>query len=480
MTRNQWLVVILLGIGDAIVLGLLAFMMAIGMPTPSRGEAVSIISPTPAESPTPTSVPTWTPTPIPTDTPIPSPTPLPPTPAPRPLNVNENIMLNEIEQRVVTLRGLDVLRPIPRWALTREQFADRLETAFQDESITAQAEAAARVLVVLDLMDANEDMVELLADVLGEQVAGYYDVQEQTIYLVAEEDLNQVENRMTFVHEAGHALQDQHFDLAALGLSMTDHATFYDDPTGAVRALIEGDAELVQLQYIEEYLAEPEILALQFSGVQPGQARIATAPRGVREAILFPYVYGLDFVTALYDRRGWSSVNAAYANPPSSTEQILHPERYLSADAPLTVTLPGLTDTLGADWHLIYDATLGEFFLRLHLERWLSAAQAAPAAEGWGGDTCAVYYNETTDQTAMLLRIRWDTPEDAVQFVLTYSIWAEARFAHRADTLEEGLACWQAIDAVCMAWEEQTVTIVRGPDRDTVDRAIAAAQAAGP
>jgi hypothetical protein len=472
MTRKQWLIVILLGVGDAIVLGLLGFAMATGIPAPTTPE-VAATTPILSETLTPPPAATWTPVPSPSQPALPSPTPSPPTPTPRSLAVREDVTYNEIEGRVVGLRQLDKLRSIPRWVIDESELDRRMEETFRDDALRAEIQSIVHVLSALDLMAPDEDLATVLEELFAEQVVGFYDTETEAVYIVTDESINRVENRMTFVHEVTHALQDQHFDLETLGLYGTDQAYFFSDGVGAVHALIEGDAELVQEQYGEQYLSEQEMLAYQFASVDIGRTRLEAAPRVIREVVQFPYIHGYTFVSELYDEGGWNLVDGAYLLRPTSTEQILHPERYLADDQPLTVTLPSLRSVLGEDWEPIHEATLGEFLLRLHLENWLDDAEAVLASEGWGGDRYAVYYDASSNQTVSLLRLRWDTPEDGFEFLLFYTAWVEGRFGNTANTLTDNLSCWDGADALCFTWdEEMTVTIVRAPSRDLIDRIL--------
>jgi hypothetical protein len=72
------------------------------------------------------------------------------------------------------------------------------------------------------------------------------------------------------------------------------------------------------------------------------------APRVIRESLLFPYQEGLNWTRALYKEGGWSQVSQAFTNLPQSTEQIMHPEKYLAHEAPVKVTLPDITNFLNA------------------------------------------------------------------------------------------------------------------------------------
>ena len=77
-----------------------------------------------------------------------------------------------------------------------------------------------------------------------------------------------------------------------------------------------------------------------------GEGYLASRP--MENAFLFPYREGAQFVAALLDVGWWPAVNAAYLDPPVSTEQILHPEKYIQnpRDDPQTVLLPDLRDEL--------------------------------------------------------------------------------------------------------------------------------------
>jgi len=165
-------------------------------------------------------------------------------------------------------------------------------------------------------------------------------------------------------------------------------------------------------------------------------------------------------------------IDQAYADPPTSTEQVMHPERYLAGDEPVPVHLPSLAVVLGNGWDLVHDGVVGEFLLALYLENWHEESDAATAVEGWGGDRCAVYYNGESGETLMALSTQWDTPTDARQFRDAYAEYADARFGHEADVDEERLACWQEMDALCMTWEGVGVTVVLGPRLPLVQEAL--------
>src|SRR5690606_10361554 len=150
-------------------------------------------------------------------------------------------------------------------------------------------------------------------------------------------------------HEFVHALQDQHHDLDALSDESLDSET-----RAAVRALAEGEAELVQYLYLFEndFFTQPEIDAILNDPDQNDGGFLRDFPPVLVNDLAFPYTSGVEFVVDLYREGGFAAIDAAWASPPRTTEHILHPDRYLAGDAPQIVALTPLTDTLGAGWEL--------------------------------------------------------------------------------------------------------------------------------
>jgi hypothetical protein len=193
-----------------------------------------------------------------------------------------------------------------------------------------------------------------------------------------------------------------------------------------------------------------------------------SVPPIIERDLNFPYVEGSRFVAALYEEGGWRLVDAAYADPPASTEQVLHPERYFDGDEPQPVALEPALDSLGGGWELVEESILGEFYLLAYLEQQLTPGLAATAAEGWGGDRYAVYYHERSGQLVMVLRVAWDGLADADEFVEAYREYGTGRAGREPTTSRDDLTCWTAQDYLCVARRGAETWVVLGPNRPTV------------
>jgi hypothetical protein len=140
-------------------------------------------------------------------------------------------------------------------------------------------------------------------------------------------------------------------------------------------------------------------------------------PPILRESLTFPYDQGLQLVLRLQGAGGgWEAVNDAYEDPPASTEQVMHPEKYDEREAPVEVRLPAdLAAQLGQGWSATYEDTFGEFQFQVWLRNALDAATGNPAAAGWGGDRFAVLEGPD-DAWALVMKTEWDSVEDATEF----------------------------------------------------------------
>ena len=124
---------------------------------------------------------------------------------------------------------------------------------------------------------------------------------------------------------------------------------------------------------------------------------------------------GGQLVTQLKDSGGWAAVNAAYQDPPISTEQVLHPDKYRDGEGPVSVTTPDLADALGSDWAEIYNEVIGEWLLGEYL-RSLSMRDYEEAAAGWGGDRFSLLEGPNEARALAVLTV-WDSRSDAREFL---------------------------------------------------------------
>jgi hypothetical protein len=170
----------------------------------------------------------------------------------------------------------------------------------------------------------------------------------------------------------------------------------------------------------------------------------------MKEDFLFPYLQGFDFVYNLYQTGGWNAVDAAFLNPPVSTEQIMHPDKY-PTDLPENVEMPDFSGVLDGSWEEIDRNVMGEWYTYLVLARgWtdqfmLDDEDSKVASAGWDGDTYVFYSPAGSNDYLFAWRSRWETSQDMHEF------FNQSR--------EYGLARWgipTANTSTAVTWESET------------------------
>ena len=249
---------------------------------------------------------------------------------------------DEVLKETSELRQLSIIKPVPSSTQSREEIQRAIIKNLNEETSSADLHASEVLLKKLGLAPPDFNYRDLIVRLLTEQVAGYYEPKTQQFHLADWIDLDG--QKPIMAHELTHALQDQHFNLRRF-----DHWPKGDsDGELAAHSLIEGDATLAMVLYI----ASNPLRALTFLksiGTMAGASEeLNKAPRAVRESLLFPYQEGLNWTRDLYRLGGWSEVSEAFTTLPQSTEQILHPAKYVAREAPVKVVLPDLTVMLNS------------------------------------------------------------------------------------------------------------------------------------
>lgn len=435
----------------AVVLALLAgfiitslqnFERATTLVTPS---AVGTSGALPTATPSPTSSPTRVSTPMP-DEGIWS-------------QVRAARLFDQIAHQVETKRALSPRAEIPLSFLTQQEMTAMLQQLYAERTLESELEPYA----ALDLAPEGPVSFEVYTP------AGIYVREQEQLYVSTDQPEGDGNAQTLLAHAYVHALQDQHFDLEAM-----DDRTNTIDEALAAEALIAGDATLATALYSHRDLASADwdaLTALIMKAEHPLYSGQLEASEAWQHLKRFPNQEGRTFVSDLFEAGGWEAVNRAYTEPPRSTEQILHPVRYLEQrDEPTQVIVPDVGRALGEEWHLTVEETLGELIVGLYLNTELSGQRARQAAAGWDGDTLVVWERETGRQV-VVWRLVWDSSADAREFENGLVTFIEQRyFPVRPIRPPRGIVGhWWETDAgtfhVCRTG--RYVLFLRAPDSNT-------------
>ncbi|MDP9378761.1 MAG: hypothetical protein M3Q29_01175 [Chloroflexota bacterium] len=374
------------------------------------------------------------------------------TPAAKAPTNSQDARFDSIAREVSRLRGLPIRSEIREDYLTRDQLRERLEKDLAEEYKPADVEADERVLAAFGLAPENIDLRKLYVDLYSGQISGLYDPETQRMYVISSGRKLNALGELTYAHEVTHALQDQHFDLEKLAEQAEKRD---DDASLALQSLVEGDASV--LQYGDYLRTNPDLRDDILQAIQEEQqdAQLpANVPPIIQETLTFPYEQGAIFVTTVRGgiQGSWKNVDAVYRDPPTSTEQILHPEKYLQArDEPTKVQVPDLAPTLGAGWKKLEENMFGEFQSRVLLEGQLDLGDAKNAAAGWDGDEFALYTRG--EQEVVAWQTVWDSTRDAEEFAAALRYYDESRFGGEFSE-QEGVYILSAKDQIAAVRQE--------------------------
>ncbi|HET9851159.1 MAG TPA: hypothetical protein VFP56_01480 [Candidatus Limnocylindrales bacterium] len=329
----------------------------------------------------------------------------------------------EIRAAVEAMRGLQPTKAVEPVTLDATQLIANLTADFDRENTPAELRLSEDLLITLGLLPPGSNLRTIMLDFQSGQVAGYYSPEKDELYVVNRSGQLDGAQIVTYAHEFTHQLDDQVLGLDKLGLDVADQS----DQQLARLALVEGDATSIQTAYMTTNLTPQQLGEVLAASMDPKALEaLQNAPPFVRETALFPYERGLAFVSTLLGQGGYEAVDAAFKDPPGSTEQILHPEKYAQREEPTAVTLPDVAKALGTGWTAAGQDTLGELLLSIWLTQGgVPGVEAQAAAAGWGGDRLVILRGPD-GAVGVGIATTWDTAADAADFLTAASTAARA------------------------------------------------------
>ena len=422
--------------------------------------------------------PSWTPSITPTVTVTRTPRPtatITPTPTllgPRPDDLAE---MQNLQVEVSDLRGLGSQSQVAAYMITKPKVKPILETMFLSSGGTQEeVEDRKLALVALGMIKPTYDLYTNILNGIADGIGGFYDPTSKQMFIIGVV-FGGVEHYI-YSHEYDHVLVDQHFNLGGLGVYPI--CLRNEDECRAITALVEGDASLLMDQWWNQY-ASPQDYEDIFNYRPPTFTIPEQFPppfAGIDAQ--FPYFQGRDFVEFIYDRGNWADVNNAYVNLPQSTEQILHPNKYLEREGPITINPVDLLSILGEGWRKVTEDSLGEWGTYLLLGYGADMAGqvndsvAQSAAAGWGGDLYQVYYNEALGQSALSAHWVWDSTGEANQFRQAMLDYMDGRFRGAKLGRSDG-ECWEVNDQASCLFSSGSETLwLLAPNQTMLNSAL--------
>jgi hypothetical protein len=399
--------------------------------------------------------------------------------------------VDDILQFVSKDTGLPIKHPVKRQLASRDEVVKYVERKQAEDEDTQRLERSAASLKKFGLLPRDFELRPYLLQLLREQVAGFYDAKTKTVYLL--DWVDPESQKSVLAHELTHALQDQNYGLEkwaeGKGKPKTDaEIVANDEESSAKQAVIEGQAMITLLDYSlapvgGSVVNSPEIVEAMKAGMVSGDATsplFSKAPLFLRQALVFPYQQGLDFIRTILAKRGKQAAFAGtMENPPVNSRQVVTPETYLSAEKIPPVPIADIDKLLGKDYERYDFGGIGQFDIGVMIEQWAEAKLAAKVSPAWRGGYYWVGRKHGVKEGAvqMVFVTRWATDADAKQFADIYSQSVTKRYksAQQVEPFENGAAEWGTEEGpVRISTAGNTVLAVEGFPKDVSDKIASA------
>jgi len=381
--------------------------------------------------------------------------------------------------------GFPKRSPVKRQLIGRKQLDAETARELSKEAKVEKLSQSELVLKKLGLLPPDFMLKSFLLKAAGQQVAGYYDPRDKTMYLLNWVPLEA--QRPVMAHELTHALQDQNYDLAkrlrqpepsskvtpAGAASMAVSGTDEDEHGIAQLAVLEGQAMVVLIDYVlrptgvtlASSPAAQDFVSDKVEGYDLA-VKFHDAPRVLKEGATFPYHEGLAFEVELLRRGGKSKAFAGpFVRVPTNTHQILHPDAYLAKAATPSVKIPDLRPILASGYELLDSGMMGELDVRIMAQEFGRENDLFSVAANWnGGGYVAVKRigipNEklTTSDVSLLYVSRWKTPKAARRFAEIYKTALTRRVTVSREQTIDNTDCGQSAPCNGPPWSSKLLT----------------------
>jgi len=391
-----------------------------------------------------------------------------------------------ITRRAAEIRGLAPRWDVPRVMQTPAEFRARTIEDLNRPDSLEEIENSRKLLVALGLLGPDLDLYALELQFRTGVVLGQYDPDTRQLYVITDAATPGPMERITLAHEYTHALQDQHYDIRSLMPKNSDNS----DRDLAASALMEGDAVLME-ELFQTLVFTPQERAEKRRTEQAlgSGLDLDRIPLVIREETYFPYVEGPRFIFSvagpdairgvLQTGTGYGPlVNRIFENPPRSSAQVIHPEKYLAGANPVDVQFPDLAAALGDGWKQLRKDLLGEIDHRIIVQQFVNRERGEQVSAGWAGDAFALLGKG--DEAAVVISSRWDSPGAANDWYSAYTQVVEARYGGRQQVAEQDAnrVVWRTPDgmqALRRSGTSTTILIAQTPDEIArLDSALAA------
>ena len=338
--------------------------------------------------------------------------------------------IDSILQSLKQITGLKTHHKVPAELISRDQVKDFLQKRMKETASPEDIRVEELTLKKFGLVPQDFDLAKNTVDLLTEQAAAFYDFNKKKLYIT--DWTPSATREPALVHELGHALADQNFNLARF----IKQGSKSDDGSLARLAVMEGQASWLMAEYLarkagQSLATSPSLLDMMTHSIESGAGEFPVfegEPLYLRRTLVFPYTKGLLFQNAVYKRMGNSAFGEVFKHAPVSTQQILHPDTYFAGVMPTHPALPEPPDTHG--YKRITDGNVGELDHAILLEQYCGHDESTAVSPHWRGGGYALMERRTPERVVLLYASEWDDAAAASHYFKLYRQVLQKKWKH--------------------------------------------------
>jgi len=384
-----------------------------------------------------------------------------------PINlIAQNIQskIDSIQVEIEKIRGIKFKHSVNVANQSLEDFGKYIDQMLDKQFSDNLDKDYGKVVRKLGLYRGPEikDFKSLAKTVMQSQAAAYYDPATNTFFVVMQ-DLPESALGSVYAHELYHGFQDQHHNLDDYLLS-PKQGELNDDEVLARQAVVEGEATYLMtlwtlktqlgsvpppgildmaikmqakldVKTMLQMLKSSVVLRAHSGDLEKAIKTMDDIPPFMIETMVGAYLKGMAFVFEI-QKQGWKKIDELYKNPPVSSEQILHPEKWLANEFPVKFEWPSFEKKLFSDWTLLESNTIGEIQWRIIFSEHRMGETGLTAAEGWNGDSFAVLEHKKTGDLLLLIYSSWDSQTEAQEFRDAYEKLLKVKYPEGNETIK--------------------------------------------
>jgi hypothetical protein len=400
--------------------------------------------------------------------------------------------------------SLPIHDEVKRRLVNRDEVVAFIRKHMEEDEDAQRLRRSELVLKKFGLLPRDFDLQTFLVALLREQVAGYYDPQTKTVNLL--DWIEPDQQKPVLAHELTHALQDQSFglekymkagagDLATSKQEPTPDDIRSDEESAAHQAVVEGQAMVVLIDYElsptgMSVIDSPQIVEALKAGMEMGTAdsiEFRNAPLYIREALTFPYRYGLDFEMSLLKIGKEQAYAGVFHRPPRTTREIMEPHTYMAEEKLPALPLPDFKKDF-KNYDKFDIGAVGEFDVAILIEQYQGEEISKRLYPHWRGGYyyAARPHGDASAPLGLLYVSRWSNAEKASEFAWVYAKGLEKRYRRVHEVVDEAAKpkpanypgeplaskhSWLTEDgSVFIDVQGDTVLVSESLDQDTTER----------